>query len=407
MKSQLKKRRNSLRNEFSDWRVRNLVHKNQWVALFAQKLLTHKVSKDKWGRKMKNASRFLSALRPALIAVSLGFGCAGGLSAQIQTFTPLPSPNCGTVTSFALTSNCITFGDFNVYSLALLYAQTTFASTGIVPTTNANPGDPFHVKSAPGELGNAGYIVFATGTNNNGVVTNGNGTLIDDAQQSSSGNASQPPLISGPSTETSPAFLGDSQNTWDATLSAMRAELGNGTGDFAMYFNLNETGQDGLAGLDLLTWLRVTLTDADGILPNQSFYLTGSTGSTTAPTNSADPNYVYVHGSICISSTAGFLGFGPCTTAQTALGGRNVNQNLGANQAAFAISNPTLSALVLDANSGYEFFRASWQIAETNNGYEQFFAALTPSQSVPTPGVVLLLGIGLLGGLRVARRASR
>jgi hypothetical protein len=358
---------------------------------------------------MKNVLQSLTAVRRLLIAAALGLGCVGGAAAQIQTFTPLPSPTCGTPTSFLPTNNCITFGDFNVFSLALLYAQTTFSTTGIIPTTNANPGDPFYVRSAPGELGTAGYVVFATGTNNNNVVTNGNGTLIDDAQQTNTGAGSQPTLVVGPTTETNPTFTGDSPNTWDATLSAMRAELGlGGAGDFAMYFNLNETGQDGLGGIDMLAWLRVTLTDAQGILPDQNFYLTGNPGSTTAPsaTNSADPNYVYIHGTVCISATGGFLGFGPCTTAQTAAGGKNVNQNLGANQAAFAISNPTLSNLILDANSGYEFFRASWQLAETNNGFEQFFAA-TPNSTpaLPAPGVVLLLGLGLIGVWRTARRA--
>ena len=352
---------------------------------------------------MSTSNKILSA-----IAFAATIGWAGGAhSALMQSFTTLPTPNCGTTQ----TNNCVQFGDFSVYSLALLSAQAKFASTGIIPTTNPNPGDPFYVASNVGELGNDGYIVYGTGTNNKNVVTNGAGTLIDDAQQQATG-ATSTFVVSG-LTETLPTFAGDSTTSWDGTLSAIRTELASGSapaGKFVLYFNLNETGSNGLDGIDLLAWFHVQLRDLDGLLANKDYYLTGSTGSTTAPdiNNINDPNWVTVHGTICISSSAGFLGFGPCTAAQTTLGGKNVNQNLGANEAAFAIFNQDLSNQVL--NSGYDIISGNWEFAKIDNGFEQIFSALTPfavPRVVPEPGTLLLFGLGLASLTLLRSRKNR
>lgn len=345
---------------------------------------------------MKSLKSLKQVMLASAVALATTIGWVNGAHSAMQSFDPLPAPDCGTVTTFTQTNNCIQYGDFSVYSLALLYVQATFASTGTIPTTNPNPGDPFYVASSPGELGSSGYIVYGTGTNNNNVVTNGAGTLIDNAQSQPDGSGST--FVVGTGTETSPTFTGDTTNNWDGQLAAIRSELALGTdpnGQFVIYFNLNETGTDGLAGIDLLAWFKVSLVDAQGILPTLDFYLTGSPGSTTAPdiNNLNDPNWVYVHGTICVSATAGFLGFGPCNAAQIAAGGKNVNQNLGANEAAFAMYNQQLSDLVL--NSGYDYLRGTWMFASINNGFEQQFSALVPIGRVPEPDSLALAGLGL------------
>lgn len=349
---------------------------------------------------LRSLKRIVVASAVVLVTTA---GWADVARSAMQTFTPLPTPNCGTTQ----TNNCLQFGDFAVYSLDLLYVQSTFASTGIIPTTSPNPGDPFYVASSPGELGNAGYIVYGTGTNNNNVVTNGAGTLIDNAQAQPSGGPST--FVVGAATETAPTFPGDSTTNWDGTLSAIRTELGAGSspnGQFVIYFNLNETGGDNLPGIDMLAWFKVSLVDTTGVLPQRDFYLTGLSGSTVVPdiNNLNDPNWVYVHGTICVSATAGFLGEGPCNAAQIAAGGHNVNQNLGANEAAFAIYNQQLSNLVL--NSGYNILRGTWEFAAIDNGFEQQFSALAPVR-LPEPGALAIMGFVLLAFGVTTRRFKK
>lgn len=349
---------------------------------------------------MKTFNKLLST-----VALAATLGWASGAQGAMQTFDPLPAPNCGTTTTFTQTNNCIQFGDFSVYSLGLLYTQATFASTGTIPTTNPTPGDPFYVASSEGEKGNAGYIVYGAGSNNNNVVTNGPSGLIDDAQVQATGTTSSY-VVSG-TTETDPLFTGDNLTQWTGTLTAVRTELGTGsdpTGQYVIYFTLNETGNDDLAGIDLLAWAHITLTDAEGVLPTMDYYLGGSTAPTLG--DATDPNWVYVHGTICVSATAGFLGFGECSADQIAAGGVDVNQNLGENTSAFAIYNEELSNLVL--NSGYDFINGEWMFDFINNGPEEIFSALQQvGQQVPEPGTLLLFGMGLTSLVLLRSRKNR
>jgi hypothetical protein len=330
----------------------------------------------------------------------------------------LPAPNCPV--------NCLQFGDFAVYSLALL----NFAATG--DSGNPKPTDPFYVKSAPGELTDPSYIVYGTGTNNNAVTTNNPGMDNAFSTPTGGGGGSTDPFFStqiynkfpgdagatsgnldpSPNPTTPPnadEFSGDLRGYWDGQIPAIRNTLG--TGQFVVYFNLNETGEEGLDGIDLLIWLKVWVDDGQGNM--QTWYLTGDEAlsiSSGAPVyndtanfagggDPNDPRWVYVHGTICALG-ATFLHFGPCGAGDPAAA-QSLDQNLGANNAAFAIYNADLSGIIFDPSSPYQFIHAEWVMSWENNGYEQAFSGVT---FVPEPGSLLLAGLALLAAGAVARR---
>lgn len=345
--------------------------------------------------------RKLRRLALALIATLAAAGWPGASAALV-----LPAANCPV--------NCLVFGDFTVYSLALLNG---IAKPGdFVPTTPSGVNaDPFNVQSGIGQI--SGGVVFGTGASGNPVNENFAG--MDDAFSTTSGSgtffsttlAGDPPTLG----TTNPFdATGDLATTWDASVSALRSFLQSGGGALVPFFNLNETGTVGLLGIDLLIWVRASLQDTDGVLPQKDYFLTAdealsmSSGGPdpTAATPESDTRWVYVHGTICVNGTT-FLHLGPCTGADPA-GSQNVDQNLGANNAAFAIFNEELSDLVLAPGSGYEFLHVEWRMSRLNNGFEQaFLLADTTVTQVPEPGMLWIWGVLLVALGAFSRRRTQ
>ena len=101
--------------------------------------------------------------RTAFIAL---LGLSGLPQAQALT---LPSGNCG------LTGSCLTYGDFNVYSMAFLNVQAGYGA----PSGN----DPYSVQSSPGQISDG--VVFGTGATGTGLYENFSG--MNDAYETPSG----------------------------------------------------------------------------------------------------------------------------------------------------------------------------------------------------------------------------
>ncbi|PHZ83453.1 hypothetical protein [Paremcibacter congregatus] len=271
-------------------------------------------------------------------------------------------------------------GDFRVFSLAELNVRAGLGSP--------QPGETFYVDSSPGALLGADAIVIATGTNNAGVNDNPSG--MDNAYRTPDGAGSSFDTTVVVDPTDGPAS-GDLASTWDAEVSALRTHLGP-DGQFVVYFNMNDTGNDDLDGIDMLIWAEFTLSGV--AVPDKVFTLYDIFS------DGGFDEWVYAYGTICASPTEYFHA-GPCVGGEPA-GAQDINQNLGANAAAFAAFNQELNDLILDSNSGYTLLNIEAKMSRINNGYEQAFILADTSVrriqvDAPASMGLLLLGIMVLG----------
>jgi hypothetical protein len=119
-----------------------------------------------------------------------------------------------------------------------------------------------------------------------------------------------------------------------------------------------------------------------------------------------DPRWAYAPGRVCAFNGA-IIRLGPCTGADPA-GATTVNQNLGQDEAAFAIYNSDLSARINDVNTGYDVISSRILLSRIDNGYEQAFVlpgSIIPQDvPVPEPAPLGLIGAGFIALALVRRR---
>jgi hypothetical protein len=244
---------------------------------------------------------------------------------------------------------------------------------------------------------------------------------------------------------------------WNSTLTAFTTFLSGENPLF--FFNNNQTSSGEVAAdQNLAVWAQVSLTGAG--LP--TLYLTfsnlsddyalfteggggvfgGTAGGFTvggidataaslpdpqAGSNVNEPgtDYVLSGGAICLDAASAPIS---CSDPGAVTG--PINNNLGANQAAYAIDVPTLNeflaAWLLGGFAGYTDIHIELQMGcdpdtigtsggtagvgdcvgrDLNNGYEQLFIGTsTTVVQVPEPGILGLLGLGLLGLAAMYRR---
>lgn len=314
----------------------------------------------------------------------------------------------------------VTYGDFNSYSL---------------------PIAGLDVNSTPGQIQD--FVVIATGSSGQGVNTNFAG--MDNAYATPSGVSGSNYFSTGGETDPDQVadFTGDADATWDTSLAALETYLDGES----MVFYFNNNNLNGANEQSLAAWAQVTIYDNTGgivdifdftndggayalvseggggtFMGDPSDYTSDGSGPMVGNNDSTD--YVLSGGPICVD-TDGAIPI-PVSCGTEAADEGPINHNLGADEAAYAIVSPELNALLeglfgsgsdlsdytmsVDLRLGCDpaFGMADDEIctgAESgfgkniNNGYEQLFiatAVLDEPMDIPEPGVLFLLGSGLL-----------
>lgn len=359
--------------------------------------------------------------------------------------------------------NYVTYGDGKSYSMP-------FANYQAVGDPTPQPGDPFYIKSTPGEIKT--LTVIGTGASGQDVLTNFPG--MDNAYQTPSGVSGENFFQTGGLTfggNTYPApdpngageFTGDLGNTWDATLDSLSNFLVND--QMVFFFNNNQLNRN-LNLQSLAVWSQIWITDELGnvvdpdgngtetgyfeFTNDNSLYALVSEGgggiplgdpSTFISSGKRDPigdattnktDYVLSGGELCLDANGALIS---CSDPNVAIG--PVNHNLGADTAAYAVVFPELNALMdnLFANNALDLTQYTMHIdlrmgcdptlfgtdataeictggdwgKNLNNGYEQIFiGTLAREQSqIPEPATLVLIGFSLVGfGLSRNRRQS-
>jgi hypothetical protein len=321
--------------------------------------------------------------------------------------------------------NYVTYGDANSYALAVLAFQYNQQFGGGV-----GPGNPFFVASSPGAIKD--LVVVATGASGGPVNTNFAG--MDNA-------LSTPTGVSG-----SNFFSG----TWNSTLAAFTSYLGGN--DPIFFFNNNQTNSGATTNQNLAAFATLSVTgtavptlffdltnidskyalvgDGGGGVVNGSVVPYTSTGAPPDAGTNLATDYVLSGGQICLNGS-----FLPVSCSGAHVYGP-INNNLGANQAAYALDVPEfndfLAAWIGGFLPGYTDLHLTLFLGcdpgtvgtsggtagvgdcvgrDLNNGYEQVFIAtainVPPTNDVPEPATLPLIGLALLGLYGLTRKQKQ
>lgn len=305
----------------------------------------------------------------------------------------------------------------------------SFLQNNLDDSLQPHSGDRYYIDSSPGKIKDD--IVIASSPQASKTNTDIAATGIDDAFDTPNAGGSELFAMMATHEPTPDGWIGDNiQQTNTVLTNPNNLDIdGDGVGDgnlngalslwdintteltdfldgddLLFFFNLNETGaNDQLdSGQDMLAWMRVYLTNSE---TNEIVEFTLSGNNTSYPSfqsqaqtdgvdnilPSADDDWAYVHGKICVDSTNGaVLALSSCNLAGNPLNGVTVNQNLGANSAAFGLWSSELNDALY--SGAYDVMTVDLRMSHIENGYEQLFirAGDVGGVFIPEPPSLLL-----------------
>jgi PEP-CTERM motif len=323
------------------------------------------------------------------------------------TTIPLPAPTL---------LQPVTFGDADVYSLELL---------NLIQNNNKlNPNSQFSVSSGEGAIKD--LIVIGTGAK--GQSSTNTAGVSDDAYNTPTGSNV---FFSTRNSEPTNGPAGDLTNSWEVSIAALITYLTDPV--TAQTFNLvfiadsNQEGNE--EGQTQFFWARIQGVDALGNNIGGCFDVTSAAGdgagcvAITQLGDGSDPypgltgDYVENAGNFCVPASGG-ASYAPDAQGNCLAGDFGpVNNNLGSNNAEFAVVFPLLNTVAqLQALLAAGAVNLSVELRFNNtDGPDTFWicdrctvgGTIAPAP-VPAPASLLLLGSGMLGvGTLAWRRARR